>query len=36
VLDPHGDLVDNILKYIPEDRMKDVVVFDPTDLNYPV
>lgn len=36
LLDPHGDLVDNILKYIPEHRKKDVVIFDPTDLNFPV
>jgi len=36
LLDPHGDLVDNILQYIPESRKKDVVIFDPTDLNYPV
>jgi hypothetical protein len=36
LLDPHGDLVDNILKYIPEHRKKDVIIFDPTDLNFPV
>lgn len=36
LLDPHGDLVDNILKFIPENRKKDVVIFDPTDLNFPV
>jgi hypothetical protein len=36
LLDPHGDLVDNILQYIPESRKKDVIIFDPTDLNFPV
>lgn len=36
VLDPHGDLVDNILKMIPEDRIEDVVLLDPSDLSYPV
>lgn len=36
ILDPHGDLVDNILKMIPEDRIKDVVIFDPSDLNFPI
>jgi len=36
VLDPHGDLVDNILKMIPENRKKDVVIFDPGDLNFPI
>ena len=35
VLDPHGDLVDNVLKYVPEERIKDVVLFDPSDLEYP-
>jgi hypothetical protein len=35
VLDPHGDLVDNILNRIPEHRLKDVVLFDPTDVNFP-
>lgn len=35
VLDPHGDLVDNILKYIPKHRVKDVVLFDPSDTAFP-
>jgi hypothetical protein len=35
VLDPHGDLVDNILKVIPKERIKDVVIFDPADLQFP-
>jgi hypothetical protein len=35
VLDPHGDLVDNVLANVPKERMKDVVIFDPTDLLYP-
>lgn len=36
VLDPHGDLVDNILRAIPKERMDDVIIFDPSDLEYPV
>ncbi len=28
--------MDNILQFIPEHRKKDVVIFDPTDLNFPV
>ena len=36
VLDPHGDLVDNVLKMIPEHRIKDVVIFDPSDMNFPI
>ncbi|MDD4352159.1 MAG: type IV secretion system DNA-binding domain-containing protein [Candidatus Gracilibacteria bacterium] len=35
VLDPHGDLIDNILRYIPKERIKDVVLFDPTDTAHP-
>ncbi|MBU0731672.1 type IV secretion system DNA-binding domain-containing protein [Patescibacteria group bacterium] len=36
VLDPHGDLIQNIIKFIPEHRMKDVIYFNTTDLEYPV
>lgn len=36
VLDPHGDLVDNILRFIPEHRMKDVIYFDPADTEFPI
>ncbi len=35
VLDPHGDLVDNILRHIPQHRLKDVVIFDPSDMDFP-
>src|SRR5271155_3608743 len=31
VLDPHGDLVDKILGIIPEERIGDVVLIDPSD-----
>jgi hypothetical protein len=36
VLDPHGDLVDNVLKFVPEHRMKDVIYFDPSDTDFPI
>ena len=36
VLDPHGDLIEDILARIPEERAGDVVVFDPADEAYPV
>lgn len=35
VLDPHGDLVDDILRFIPKHRAKDVVIFDPSDTQFP-
>jgi len=36
VVDPHGDFVDFILQRIPSSRINDVVVFDPSDFQYPV
>ncbi len=36
VVDPHGDLINHIIEYIPEERIKDVVIFSPADRNYPV
>lgn len=31
LLDPHGDLADRLLDFIPRDRLDDVVLVDPTD-----
>ncbi len=31
VLDPHGDLIDEVASRIPEDRFTDVVFFDPSE-----
>lgn len=31
VIDPHGDLVETLLDYIPSHRINDVVYFNPTD-----
>jgi len=36
VIDPHGDLVDTILNAIPQHRIQDVVLIDPSDAQYPV
>lgn len=36
VIDPHGELIDSILPLIPENRIKDVVYFNPDDISYPV
>lgn len=36
VLDPHGDLIDDIIARIPEDRVRDVVLFDPSDDAFPI
>jgi type IV secretory pathway TraG/TraD family ATPase VirD4 len=34
-IDPHGDMIENLLDFIPEERIKDVVLIDPTDTKYP-
>lgn len=31
VIDPHGDLVETLLNYIPSRRINDVIYFDPSD-----
>lgn len=34
VVDPHGELVESVLTAIPEDRLSDVVYFNPADADY--
>ncbi|HED36954.1 MAG TPA: DUF87 domain-containing protein, partial [Ignavibacteria bacterium] len=36
VIDPHGDLFKELLVTIPQERIKDIVLIDPTDIDYPV
>ena len=36
VLDPHGDLIDQILAMIPADRIGDVVLVDLSDEDFPI
>jgi len=36
VIDPHGDLVENIIPFIPEDRVKDVIYFNAPDEKFPI
>lgn len=36
VLDPHGDLVDSVMEFVPKHRIKDVIYFDPSDTNFPI
>ncbi|MEX0616880.1 MAG: type IV secretion system DNA-binding domain-containing protein [Candidatus Woykebacteria bacterium] len=36
VLDPHGQLIDELLEFVPENRLSDVVIFNPADADYPV
>jgi len=36
VVDPHGDLIEQIISVIPRDRIADVVYFNPDDIGYPM
>jgi hypothetical protein len=36
LIDPHGDLVEQVLSIIPKSRIKDVVYFNPDDIGYPI
>ena len=36
IIDPHGDLATDNLKFIPESRIKDVVYFNPADTQFPM
>jgi len=36
VIDPHGDYAQHVLKFIPANRIDDVVYFNPADTDYPI
>jgi hypothetical protein len=36
VIDPHGDLIEDTLRYIPPDRAEDVILFDPSETDRPM
>jgi Type IV secretion-system coupling protein DNA-binding domain len=36
VLDPHGDLVERVLDYIPTRRINETIYFNPADTEYPI
>ncbi len=36
VIDPHGDLADAVMKFVPKRRTNDVVLFDPADRDFPI
>jgi len=35
-IDPHGEVVEEILDFIPQKRVNDVIYFNPADLDYPI
>ncbi len=36
VVDPHGDLIEDILQLVPPERAEDVILFDPSDTARPM
>jgi len=36
LIDPHGDLAEGVLHFIPKRRIEDVVYFNPADIEYPI
>ncbi|MFI5270994.1 MAG: type IV secretory system conjugative DNA transfer family protein, partial [Candidatus Saccharimonadales bacterium] len=36
VIDPHGDMAETMLRHVPEERINDVVYFNPDDIGYPI
>jgi hypothetical protein len=36
LIDPHGDLADELLNHIPPSRAEDLVYFNPGDLDFPI
>jgi len=36
VIDPHGDLVNDLIPFIPRERADDVIIFNPADTQRPM
>lgn len=36
VVDPHGDLIEEVIQFVPKERAKDVIKFDPADSDRPM
>ncbi len=36
LVDPHGDLAEKVIHYIPKYRINDVIYFNPGDMEYPI
>lgn len=36
VIDPHGDLIEDTLRFIPPQRAEDVILFEPSDTERPI
>ncbi len=36
IVDPHGDLVEDVLQYVPKERAEDVILFEPFNMDRPL
>ncbi len=36
VVDPHGDLIEELITFVPKERAKDVIIFNPADTERPM
>lgn len=36
LVDPHGDLAEELLMMVPKERVEDVIYFSPSDLDNPI
>lgn len=36
VIDPHGELIERVLDYVPESRLEDVVLFNPSETEHTI
>jgi hypothetical protein len=36
VIDPHGDLIEAVLRFVPKHRFNDVILIDPADRDHPI
>lgn len=36
IVDPHGEFAEDVVDFVPEERLDDVVYFNPSDMEYPI
>jgi len=36
IIDPHGEFAENVVNFVPEERLDDVIYFNPADMDYPI
>lgn len=36
IVDPHGDMAETLLEYVPKERVDDAIYFNPDDIAYPI